>query len=174
MAYCLNFARNDRGHGVSYLQGCLGGTRSYVACVHERNEWVSTYQRCHPPFACPIHGHIHCTSIYTRSQATEPLSSFRSLAALGIITTYAGWQVLHMFAQVAKSAFVQCLNVCRTPQGIRALARFYVVVFIPLFFGPYYADVRVGARSFAFSLFLAIFVSLLPLAACRAAADSSC
>ena len=52
---------------------------------------------------------------------------------------------------------------CRTPQGIRALARFYVVVFIPLFFGPYYAEVRVGARSFAFSLFLAIFVSLLPL-----------
>lgn len=48
---------------------------------------------------------------------------------------------------------------CRTPQGIRALARFYVVVFIPLFFGPYYADVRVGARSFAFELFLAIFVS---------------
>jgi hypothetical protein len=46
----------------------------------------------------------------------------------------------------------------RTPQGIRALARFYVVVFIPLFFGPYYADVRVGAHSFAFALFLAILV----------------
>lgn len=66
-------------------------------------------------------------------------------------------------SNIAKSAYVQRINVCRTPQGIRALARFYVVVFIPLFFGPYYADVRVGAHSFAFSLFLAIFVSFPPL-----------
>lgn len=93
---------------------------------------------------------------------------FRLLALLSI-TDHAGWEVSHLFVQVAKSADLVCDYGCRTPQGIRALARFYVVVFIPLFFGPYYADVRVGARSFAFSLFLAIFVSLLPLLACQAA-----
>ena len=55
-------------------------------------------------------------------------------------------------------AYAEEVCACRTPQGIRALARFYVVVFTPLFFGPYYADVRVGAHSFAFALFLAILV----------------
>ena len=79
------------------------------------------------------------------------------------MTDHAGWQFSHVYVKVAKSADSLCNRVCRTPQGIRALARFYVVVFIPLFFGPYYADVRVGARSFAFSLFLAIFVSFAPL-----------
>ena len=49
---------------------------------------------------------------------------------------------------------------CRTPQGLRSLARFYMVVIIPLFFGPYYSELRQQADSFAFPLFLAIVVSM--------------
>lgn len=48
--------------------------------------------------------------------------------------------------------------VCRTPQGIRAASRFYVLLFIPLFFGPYYAWLSDNTHSFAFALFFALLV----------------
>ena len=127
--------------------------------VHMKEmKWPSAYSSCHIPiYTC----HAWGMSI----QATELQSQ------LCLASSTRRLAIPNLFAKVAKSAHVGCMIVCRTPQGIRALARFYVVVFVPLFLGPYYADVRVGARSFAFSLFLAIFVSLLPLSTCQAAAD---
>lgn len=94
-------------------------------------------------------------------------ASFKKLSKSSEVLQRAGLpdaQLVHLSSQVFR---LQCafermavVKEYRTPQGIRALARFYVVVFVPLFFGPYYADVRVGARSFAFELFLAIFLNL--------------
>lgn len=54
-----------------------------------------------------------------------------------------------------------CICWCRTPQGIRAMSRFYIVLVIPLFFGPYYAELRQGAHGYAYALFLAIMVRLM-------------
>lgn len=42
-------------------------------------------------------------------------------------------------------------------QGVRTLARFYVCLFIPLFFGPYWAWVS-WQTNFAFSFFFSILV----------------
>ena len=49
------------------------------------------------------------------------------------------------------------LPVCRTPQGFRALARCYVTLFIPIFFGPYYANLRLGIGT-PFAVIIAIVV----------------
>ncbi|KAL3157101.1 hypothetical protein ABBQ38_001347 [Trebouxia sp. C0009 RCD-2024] len=94
-------------------------------------------------------------------------ATFKKLSRSSEVLQQAGLsdvQLVHLASNVYQ---LQCafermavIKEYRTPQGIRALARFYVVVFIPLFFGPYYAAVRVGAHSFAFSLFLAIFLNL--------------
>lgn len=48
---------------------------------------------------------------------------------------------------------------CRTPQVVRAAARVYIILLVPLFYGPYYAQVRQESDSFAFALFFAIIVS---------------
>lgn len=94
-------------------------------------------------------------------------ASFKKLSKSSEVLQKAGLpdtQLMHLRTHVfqLQCAFERMALVkeYRTPQGIRALARFYVVVFIPLFFGPYYADVRVGAHSFAFALFLAILLNL--------------
>ena len=50
-----------------------------------------------------------------------------------------------------------CMAVCRTPQGFRALARCYVTLFIPIFFGPYYANLRIGIGT-PFAVIIAIVV----------------
>ena len=47
----------------------------------------------------------------------------------------------------------------RTPLGLRSLFLVYVVLIIPLFFGPYYAYIRNPDVSFTFAVFLAIVVS---------------
>ena len=60
-------------------------------------------------------------------------------------------------AVTCQSAFCSC----RIPQGIRAMSRFYIVLVIPLFFGPYYAELRQGAHGYAYALFLAIMVRLV-------------
>ena len=46
---------------------------------------------------------------------------------------------------------------CRTPQGFRALARCYVTLIIPIFFGPYYANLRLGIGT-PFAVIIAIVV----------------
>jgi hypothetical protein len=47
----------------------------------------------------------------------------------------------------------------RTPQGMRSLARFYVVLFIPIFFGPYWAWVAANT-DFAFAFFFSILTQV--------------
>jgi hypothetical protein len=47
----------------------------------------------------------------------------------------------------------------RTPQGMRSLARFYVVLFIPIFFGPYWAWVATNT-DFAFAFFFSILTQV--------------
>ena len=54
-------------------------------------------------------------------------------------------------------------GLCRTPQGFRALARCYVTLFIPIFFGPYYANLRLGIGT-PFAVIIAIVVHLTMLA----------
>ena len=49
----------------------------------------------------------------------------------------------------------------RTPQGFRALARCYVTLFIPIFFGPYYANLRLGIGT-PFAVVFAIVVRYRP------------
>jgi len=49
---------------------------------------------------------------------------------------------------------------CRTPQGFRALARCYVTLFIPIFFGPYYANLHLGIGT-PFAVIIAIVVRSL-------------
>ncbi|KAK9868722.1 hypothetical protein WJX84_001115 [Apatococcus fuscideae] len=48
----------------------------------------------------------------------------------------------------------------RTPQVVRAAARVYIILLVPLFYGPYYAQVRQESDSFAFALFFAIISEL--------------
>ena len=64
---------------------------------------------------------------------------------------------------LCRSDLSLCVCSCRTPQGIRAMSRFYIVLVIPLFFGPYYAELRQGAHGYAYALFLAIMVRLVVL-----------
>ena len=47
---------------------------------------------------------------------------------------------------------------CRTPVGLRALSRCYVALLIPVFFGPYYANLHRGIGT-AFAVIIAIVVS---------------
>ena len=46
----------------------------------------------------------------------------------------------------------------RTPVGLRALSRCYVALLIPVFFGPYYANLHRGVGT-AFAVIIAIVVS---------------
>lgn len=57
------------------------------------------------------------------------------------------------------------MECCRTPQVVRAAARVYIILLVPLFYGPYYAQVRQESASFAFALFFAMIVST-PLDCC--------
>ncbi|CAD7702865.1 unnamed protein product [Ostreobium quekettii] len=45
----------------------------------------------------------------------------------------------------------------RTPQVLRSMVRFYVVVILPLFYGPLWAQVKME-MGFVFALFLALMV----------------
>ena len=42
---------------------------------------------------------------------------------------------------------------------VRAAARVYIILLVPLFYGPYYAQVRQESASFAFALFFAMILS---------------
>ena len=53
------------------------------------------------------------------------------------------------------------MTMCRTPVGLRALSRCYVALLIPVFFGPYYANLHRGIGT-AFAVIIAIVVSRLP------------
>lgn len=58
---------------------------------------------------------------------------------------------------------VRCMR--RLPQGIRTLVRLYVVLVIPIFFGPYYSNLARSTQSFVFVLFFAIMARRSPLRA---------
>ena len=47
---------------------------------------------------------------------------------------------------------------CRCLQGVRSMARFYVCLYIPIFFGPYWAWLS-SALGFGFAFFYSILVS---------------
>lgn len=51
---------------------------------------------------------------------------------------------------------------CRLPQSVRVLVRLYVVLIIPIFYGPYYANISDNSRNFVFVLFFAVMVSVAP------------
>lgn len=64
--------------------------------------------------------------------------------------------IMDMMISIDKMANVKEF---RTPQGIRSLARFYIVLFIPLFYGPYWSWVA-ETTNFAFAFFFSILTQI--------------
>ncbi|KAK9835743.1 hypothetical protein WJX74_007217 [Apatococcus lobatus] len=69
---------------------------------------------------------------------------------------------LHSHVFRLQQSFEHMANVkeFRTPQVVRAAARVYIILLVPLFYGPYYAQVRQESASFAFALFFAMISEL--------------
>ncbi|CAD7700955.1 unnamed protein product [Ostreobium quekettii] len=65
--------------------------------------------------------------------------------------------LLKMFVSIER---LSQLKEYRTPQGLRSMARFYVVVILPLFYGPLWARVKMD-MGFTFALFLALMMNLV-------------
>ncbi|KAK9810038.1 hypothetical protein WJX72_003856 [[Myrmecia] bisecta] len=103
-----------------------------------------------------------------RAKAVRRITAaFKKLSSAGLAMQKGGLAAvqtarLHELNLQLQFAFERMATIkeYRTPQGIRSMARFYVVLFIPLFFGPYYAELSKSA-SFGFTL---IFACLLDLA----------
>ncbi|CAL5222534.1 g4909 [Coccomyxa viridis] len=77
----------------------------------------------------------------------------------GHLSQLAAWSLQLQMAFERMSAIKEY----RTPQGFRALARCYVTLFIPIFFGPYYANLRLGIGT-PFAVIIAIVMNLATVA----------
>ena len=49
------------------------------------------------------------------------------------------------------------------PQALRTLVRFYVILIIPIFYGPYYASISMSTGSFVFVVAFSVMVNLASL-----------
>lgn len=104
------------------------GSHALTTCI--TNKMLASSTRANGHRAVVVRQDKCCRGLVSLFPGLEPRQSPHAAPA----TTCSGTHHVHVVPP------------CRTPQYIRAAARVYITLFIPLFFGPYYAYVAATAN----------------------------